>query len=313
MAKVNELKCVKNLRNTGFDPCVFDPKLIAGVLLYPNGRTFTDQEIDDLQATLEADAVLDDKLSRMYPLHKFVSIADNQEDVTIQTFDYGAKSVVKDGDYDATFQYLDGALTLHAALRSHNGPTPFLMYDKKRNIIGTSVNGKLSTIPPHFFHALPWKFATGSTVAGYLVRLSFLPEYVNEELAFVAADFDLKDIKGLKDVEVVVNSFNAGTGVANVTLQTAGNKTNLYDRLSVAFNNIARYAANNLRTGGAITVSNVALAANKTFDITLNTANTDYPAAGGTVLLNLAVPSILSQAAIDGYEGIEAEIAISAS
>lgn len=314
MAKVNEIKCASAYKNVGFGTCIFDPKQIAGALLFPDAKTFTQQEITNLQTTLANMAKADSKTARMYPLHRFVAISDNTEDVTVQTFDYGAKFIVRDGDYDASFQYLDGALCLHTALRTFNGPTPFLLYDKKGVIIGSRTSaGLLKTIEPHFFYAMPWKFATGSTATAYMVRFCFTPEQVNDYLGFVKADFDLNDIKGLKDVEVVVNSYNEGTGVANVTLQTLCNKVNLYDNLSTELAQAANFVASNKEDGGLITVSNVATGTGKTFDVTLNTADGEYPAAGGVILLNLAAVSVMEGNDITGYEGVEAEIALAAS
>lgn len=313
MAELNKIDCVTSYKNVGFGTCVFDPKLIAGALLFPEKKTFTAEEIADLQTTLQDMAKADSKSERLFPLHKFVAVTDNTEDVVIQTFDYGAKQIVRDGDYDVSFQYLDGALCLHTALRTFNGPTPFLLYDKKNNIIGTTVDGQLSTIPPHFFYAMPWKVATGSTASAYMVRFSFLPEYINENLGFVAAGFDLKEIEGLKDVEVKVNSYNEGTGVANVTLQTLCNKVNLANNLATELADDALWKAYDKETGEEITVTSVAAAAGKTFDVTLDTEDANYPAAGGTILLNLSVVSDLDEAGVTGYEGVEAEIDLASS
>lgn len=313
MAKLNQIDCVTGYKNVGFGTCVFDPKLIAGALLFPESKTFTAEEIADIQTTLQNLAKADNKSGRLFPIHKFVAVTDNTEDVVLQTFDYGAKQIVRDGDYDFSFQYLDGALCLHTALRTFNGPTPFLLYDKKNNIIGTKSNGLLSTIKPHFFHANPWKLATGSATAAYMVRFSFLPEYINENLGFVPAGFDLMDVVGLKDVEIVVNSYNEGTGVANVTVQTLCNKVNLANNLATELAAAGLWVAQNEETGGTITVTNAAAAAGKTFDITVDTGDSDYPAAGGAFLLNLAAVSVLEGADVTGYEGIEAKIELATS
>jgi len=313
MAKLNQIECVTGYKNVGFGTCVFDPKQIAGAMLFPEERVFTQQELDTLQTTLQNLAKADNKSQRMYPIHRFVAVTDNTEDVILQTFDYGAKQIVRDGDYDFSFQYLDGALCLQTALRSFNGPTPFLLYDKKGNIIGSKSNGKLSTIKPHFFYAMPWKLATGAATAAYMIRFSFTPDQINEYLGFVPTKFDLTDIVGLKDVEVVVNSYNEGTGVANVTLQTLCNKVNIGANLATELANASNFVASNKETGGAITVTNAAAATGNTFDITMDTGDDDYPAAGGVILLNLAAPSVLEDNSIDGYEGIEAEIELAAS
>ena len=311
--KLNQIDCITGYKNVGFGTCVFDPKLIKGVLLFPEKRTFTNEELASLETTLRNLAKADSKSARMYPLHNFVAVADSTEDVVIETTDYGAKSVTRDGDYDVTFKYFDGALCLSTALATFNGPTPFLMYDKNGVIIGSKSNGKLSTIAPHFFHALPWRFATGANAANYQVRLSFTPEQINQYIGYVKAGFDITDIEGLKDVEIEVNSYNEGTGVANVTLQTLCNKTNLANNLATELADEALYVATNKETGEEIAITTVTAGAGKTFNVTINTGDANYPAAGGVIVLNLAAVSVLEAAGIEGYEGVEVEIELAAS
>lgn len=313
MSKLNQIECVTGYKNVGFGTCVFDPKQIAGALLFPEERTFTTEEVADLQDTLATLAEADNKSERMYPLHKFVAVTDNTEEPVIETTDYGSKMVVRDGDYDLSFKFFDGALCLLTALQTFNGPTPFLLYDKKNRIIGSKTGGLLSTIKPHFFHAMPWRVATGAAAANYMVRLSFTPEQINQNLGFVEAGFDLTDITGLKDVEIVVNSFNQGTGVANVTVQTLCNKQNIGANLATELANAGRWVCSNKATGAAITVTNATAGTGNTFNVTVDTGDSDFPSSGGTILLNLAAVSVLKAASIVGYEGIEAEIAISAS
>lgn len=315
MNKLNQINCVTGYKNVGFGTCIFDPKQIGGMLLFPEARTFTADEVASMQATLTAAAKHDSKSSRMYPIHRFVATTDNTEDAVIQTFEGGAKQIVRDGDYDLMFQYLDGALCLHTALRTFNGATPFLLYDKRNNLIGSTSNGLLSTIAPHFFYAKPWGMATGSTTAAYLIRVSFTPDQINEYLGFVPCDFDITDIKGLRDVEVVINSYNEGTGVANVSLVTLCNKVNLASSLATELTDADNYVATNAETGEEIDITDVAYTAgNKTFDITLDTGDSDYPDAGGKILVNFRAPSVLlSVNGITGYEGVEATIELAAS
>jgi hypothetical protein len=313
MSRLNELNCATNKRNTGFGNCVFDPKLIAGALLYDNERSFTAAELTDLQATLQADAANDTKSSRMMPVHKFVALTDNTEDETLQTFDYGVKIVVKDGDYDWVFQYIDGANCLQQALRSHNGKKFVLFYDKDGTILGYQKNGLLTTIPVQFY-AKNWKAASGSAVAQYMIRFIFSANYVNEDLGFVKADgFNLEDISGLQDLELVIDSFSDGGGVAVLSVMTKCGRSNVGETYNQELVSSSLWKATNQETGGDITIATVTYnATTKKYTVTLTPGDTDYP-DDGVIELSLKAPSVLAAADVEGYECIPAELTVSSS
>src|SRR5574337_691119 len=85
---------------------------------------------------------------------------------------------------------------------------------------GSSIMKVMDWRDNQYVYFAPFKLNDGSKSTGYFVSFSFFPQYINEEVDFIQADFDLSEIVGLKDVKIVVNSFNQNTGVANVTLQT---------------------------------------------------------------------------------------------
>lgn len=310
MNRLGQLNCSSDRRNTGFGSCVEDWKLIKGAFIYDEKRTFTADEIEALEATLQADAIADDKNDRCYPVHNFVQVTDNTEDVTIQTFDYGGKAIVREGDYDWLAQFTAGGNCLAQSLRTHNGPAYVLFYDKDKKILGTKDGALLSTIPTQFVHTMPWKLATGSTTAMYLIRFVFGSNYINEDRAFVKATFDPSEIVGMQDIEMVLNSFDEVTGVANVTLQTSCGGANVYDQYSTQLAATARYSAVD-QDGNEVTVTAaVAVAASKSFDITLDA--TDFPSSG-TVYLSGKAPSVLAAAGIEGYEIVTLELPIEGS
>jgi len=297
--KRGQLKCSTNSKNTGYGSCVEEWKQISGALLFDNPRTFTDEELAVLQATLQAAAAADSKANRLYPMHNFVGITDNSESVVLETFNYGPKAIVRDGDYDWTFQFTDGGNCLQQSLRTHNGKKWVLFYDKDYKILGYNKLGQMATIPLQFFYAHPWKPAGGSTAAVYMLQFVFLPKYINEERAFIKAEFDPAEIEGLKDVDIVVNSWDQDTGVANVTLQEGCGAENLFDVYKVQLAAAGNFKAVD-QDGNDVTVTGVAqVASSKTFDITLDTG--DLPASG-TVTLSGAAPSVLVAANIPGYE-----------
>ena len=305
--KKGQLVCSTNSKNTGFGSCVEEWKQIAGAFLFDNPRTFTDVELAVLQATLLAAANNNSKSARMYPLHNFVGITDSSESVVIETFNYGPKAIVRDGDYDWTFQFTDGGNCLQQAARSHNGKKWILFYDKDYKILGYNKLGSMATIPLQFFYAHPWKPATGANAAQYMIQMVFLPKYINEERAFIKADFDPAEIEGLQDVDIVVNSWDQDTGIANVTLQKACGAENMYDDYGTQIAATANFTAVD-DAGNAVTVEAVAkVPASKTFDITLTLA--DLP-EDGIVTLSGAAVSVLTAANVPGYEIGSAELEV---
>lgn len=307
MATLNRVNCATNKKNTGFGSCPFDPDLIVGMILFGERKIFSKAEIADLEQTLRDLTVADSKIGRAYPISNFVAATDNTEDETLQTTDYGAKKVVRDGDYDLTFQFFDGGLCLLKALTSHNGPTPFLLYDKQNRIIGTEENGLLATIPPHFFYAKNWRLATGSTTANFSVRVSFASRYINQKLGFVEAGFDLNELEGLQDLKLDVGSFDGVTGEAVVTVETDCGAVNVGEQYADVFEaNPDLFTATNGETGEQIAVESVDYNAGlKTFTVGLDTDDVNYPEDGTGIKLNLASISVLEAAGISGYEASE--------
>jgi len=307
--KRGQLNCTENSKNVGFGSCFEDWKIIKGAFLFDNPRSFTDEQIAALQASLEAAAAADSKAARMFPIHDFRVATDNTEDVVVQTFDYGSKTIVRDGDNDWSFQFVDGGNCLNTALRTHNGKRYALFYDKDNKILGYRKDSQLAAIPLQFFYAKPWALATGSTAAAYMVRFVFESKYVNELREFVKADFDLSEIVGLQDVEIVLNSFDQNTGVANVTLQTACGAVNIFDTYNADIDETLFSAID--EDGNDVEVATVApVTGSKSFDITLTVG--DLPDSG-IVTLSGAAPSVLLAAGIDGYEFTDLELTVEGS
>lgn len=304
MAKVHQLDCSVNERNTGFGGCFLDWKIIKGMFLYDNPRSFTTAEIADLQGTLNADAINDIKADRMYPIGNFTTPTDSSEDVVVQTFGDGSKAIVRDGILDWTFQFTKGGYELLKSLRTHNNGAPYaLFYDKNNNILGTTDEfGNFSAIPLQFFYAKPWKMSTGAAVSMYEVRVAFDANYANEDSDYVTAGFNLAQIKGLQDIHLVVNSWIPSTGALRAVFETEIGGTNLYDQYETDIV-AAILEAINAETGGVITVTSVTPnASDKTFTVQLNHSDSDYPTSGN-ILLSFVVPSALADAGLVGFDG----------
>lgn len=306
MNKIGQLNCTTNTRNTGFGSCFEDWKQIVGAFIFDGPRTFSKAEVAVLLQTMQAAAKADIKSSRMYPVHGFVAPTDSSEKVILETFDYGSKAIVRDGDIDWIFQFVDGGNCLNKALRTHNGKRWVMFYDKENKLLGYNKDGGIAAIPLHFMYAHPWALATGSKTAAYMLEFSFLPKYVNEDGTFVKANFDLEEIVGLKDIEMIVNSFNQNTGVANVTLQIACGAENVFDTYKTQF--VAGLLAARDEEGNAVAVSSITpVVGSKTFDIHL--AAGDLPDSG-IVTIEADPVSDLATAGIVGYEIVSTEVEV---
>jgi hypothetical protein len=306
MAELNNLACASNVANVGFGTCYLDLKQIVGAIIVPNGYELTSIELASLQASLVADSKAANKLSRIYPIHKIVGVTANTEEKTVQTFSTGAKAVVREGKYDWTFQFVEGGLCLSNALRSFNsnGAWSILFYDEKYVLFGRkgSTAGSLYGIPTNYLWAQPFTPNDGSNTAIYAVNVVFNPEYINEQLGYVQATSTIEDVKGLQDVNITVNSWVEATGVGNVTVMTDCG-TNLGEVYPTELVDADVWIANNASTGAAITVSTRAyVSSTKTFNITVDTADSDFPTGTQGVLLNVAANSVLEANGIVGFE-----------
>jgi hypothetical protein len=265
-----------------------------------------------LQATLAAGILAPLKKNRFFPINDFRTPTDSSEDTIVQTMGDGSKVIVRDGNYNWTFQYIEGGLCRSNSLRSHNfRKTSWLFYDANNLLIGwrkldaTGLAYGLAGVPVTF-HAKPWKMATGSEIAGYMVTFDFKPEYINDYFGAVKATFPLSTLQGLQNL-VLESVATPSGGVYKIRVSTGCDYVNQYDSFSTLLANGALWNAVNETTQNAITVSSVAADPNtKAFTVTLLATDPDYIAATATGLItfNLTDPTALDTADISGFEGI---------
>lgn len=201
MAEINVPSCQEMYGNSGYGDCTFDPKKIKGAFQVPLDFIITANDVANLRTFLQ-NKVLADLGERIFPYHGFINLTDNTEDTQIETTDYGAKIVTREGDYDLLFRYLNGGAMLHNQIQKNAGPgKAFLYYDEVGNIIGYKTPEGLKGVPT-LFHVPNWRFATGSAAATYNLRFIMESFYLNYgNLGFISVrNFVLSDIKGLQDV-----------------------------------------------------------------------------------------------------------------
>jgi hypothetical protein len=311
MEGLNRIFCGTDAKNTGICDCFFDPKLMIGAILVPKNKVFTEAELldDVIQDTLET-LVMTTKKNRIYVIQGFVAITDSSEEPTNETFGYGTIEPVKEGHYNWIFNYRKGGVNLSNALRTFNGLTgkySVIFIENQNHLLGTSkkdVNGNdgLAGIPLEVLYTFPWKANSGTNLAAYRTQFNFLPNYINEGIAFKKVSqtkYILQELVGLEDIKL---TDAGGVGASQtITAVTDCGSTDLYDLFADEFANEEAWVGYD--SAGALVATNTVVknATKKGWDITF---------AGVVASVTMAAPSILAAAPVNvsGYESDEITI-----
>lgn len=305
--KLNTPVCAVSYGNTGFGECYLEPGKIVGAIQVPKDFVITEADMIDLQAFLEA-KTLAPIGQRIFIMKDFVALTDNTEDIQIETTDYGNKIPTRDGDYDMTFRYVKGGVSLHQEIQKNRGSGKyFLFFDENGVLYGYKTKEGLKGIPTLFI-AQPWRFPTGSTGAQYLLRFIFAPQYINYgNLGYIpVTEFNLFDINGLENVTLTLA--NLAGAVATVLALTSISGVNMADAFSTNLAQVGAWTAKD-EDGNTVTITTVT--ANPTaegdqagWNITFSTIPFN---AADKVYLRLAAPATLAAAPINvtGYDTSE--------
>jgi len=310
MAELNKVTCGGLLKgNTGVPQCYMDLAPINGIILTPIGYTLTKAEIASTLLSKLQTSTLATRANRIYPVLNFVDIKDNTEQPSYQTLGFGRKVLLKEGKYSFEASYLDGGLCLSNQLRNFNYTkwAAFLV-DANGVLVGTKVGDNIMAIPLNLFYASPYGIATSSQAASYKLNIEIEPKYLNEEIGFVQTkgEFDIFDsVKGLLNL-VIKTAVPLTGGKVEIMVTNSCGGDNIYDVYGSNLANITAWVAKNATTKNGITITAaVAVPANKTIELTLDTADTDYPAVASKLTIELNTAAILAATPIlmVGYEG----------
>lgn len=310
MAELNKVTCGGLLKgNTGVPQCYMDLAPINGIILTPIGYTLTKAEIASTLLSKLQTSTLATRANRIYPVLNFVDIKDNTEQPSYQTLGFGRKVLLKEGKYSFEASYLDGGLCLSNQLRNFNYTkwAAFLV-DANGVLVGTKVGDNIMAIPLNLFYASPYGIATSSQAASYKLNIEIEPKYLNEEIGFVQTkgEFDIFDsVKGLLNL-VITKTTTLTAGKIEIMVTNSCGGDNIYDVYGTNLANITAWVAKNATTKNGITITAaVTVPANKTIELTLDTADTDYPAVASKLTIELNTAAILAAAPIlmVGYEG----------
>ncbi len=296
--------CLADSGNTGFGQCFTDIGMPRGLLFVPRGAVYTTSDVAALKVAIEVAILADTKKNRIYPLQGVVNINDNTEAPVIQTFNTGAKSVVRNGFYDLTLQWEQGGFcVLYALLKAQGQNMPFFIYTDKGLLIGTDagtvdVPEQMKGINPNMVYANPFKFSDGTKVAEYSIIINFEPTQINQSIAFVDFNQDggLGYLEGLSGLQNVALNQAAAPGAAafSIGARTSCGSVDLFDDFADELAVPGAWIAKNSATGAILTISGVTKGAGF-WVITVTTPST-------SVDISLAGPTELAALDVVGYE-----------
>jgi hypothetical protein len=313
MAKINQLKCAVVGGNTGLpSSCTFNPDLIVGAIAMPKGTLITEANLASFQTYLAAKFINDTYSSRFHRFGKFEGMDDQSEDRVQHTYPYGRKITTKDSVYQWMFTYIDGAMCAHKnylQFKDREDEFEFLFVDKSGNFLGTiyysttTNERKVKGIKLSELYPANWKPKDGSNETVYSLTFGIKnARDLNENLAVIQTDFDVFDMDVVMDAEIVLLEAIDGSGDVDMTIIAGcGGSQNLVDLYGTALVATANINVTNAETGAAITKTSVTVAGNspdKYFTLNLDFSDTDYPASGKYIRVDLVAPSVLIAASV---------------
>lgn len=296
--------------NTGVGQCFNDFKFVKGIIFVPAGKNYSTTSIQAFKTAIEADILADQASARAYPLQNIHTPTDNSEAPVEQTFPDGSKAIVRNGNYDWSFQWTIGGLCLSIAMQKANGKNrAFFLITDDGKLWGSqgSATDTIKGIVPNLAYTPPFVLNTGAAVTVYATRVVFTPDQLNKYAYFLDFGNDgglpyLTGLSGLQDVNITQGAARSG-GVLKVKAITSCGTVDMYDVYSTQLAAVGAWVAINKATGNNITITSVAADANiKGWTVTLDTSDPDYVATAGGVLVGLQGPTELAALLVVGYE-----------
>ncbi len=297
--KVNTISCGAYNANTGASNCPVHLKF-EGAIEVPADKRFTKAEVENLATTLRALIVNNNRLLRAYPFPPFTKSDPKGGDTVNVTFDSGEEITMGENYYILNFNFYKGGVPLNNSLRTRNGSdTAFLFYGGGI-IFGSMINNEYAGVPASNFWCMAATHGAFKTESKYMWKANVPTPFLNEKVWFVEDDFDVRDLTGLRNVDIYTttlpNAITAG-GVVALDVKERGYGTNYADLYPAELATVGLFTARNKATGAAITVTSTSVS-NGRLSITLDTTDADYPAVGGTVTIVGPLISALTAAGI---------------
>lgn len=299
MSILNTPTCVVGTGNTGIPACFLNPKEIIGAILVHKSKVF-DADTDlvsaaAFKAALQA-AVMATGTGKIYPIFRFGEVADNSEDVVINTTGYGNKMPIREGKYDWTFKLMKGGICLQNHLRMFNfnkADWKVLFIDSDNLVYGVkNSDGDLAGLTLDFLYAYPFKLSDSSKPTDYQIRfaLSKIKEF-NDNVGYMQCDFDVEEeVKGLIDLQLEVLA--TALGKATIGIKTLCDKVDLFETYHTLLASVGLWTCT--KAGVAVTITGVAASS------TVSGWEISFTGTG-VHTIGLAAPSVLAAAGVGGY------------
>lgn len=287
--------------NTGTGSCVLRIGRIIAAISIPHGAEIdVSGDLASIKALITAAILNNDPLARWYPIPNLVPQADNSEDLSIQTYPDGTKIVTGEGDYDWTFDLLEGANCLASRLRKHNAmEEDILLVDENLQLLGQngSTDAMLAGFNPNILYALAPIPSQGiDSVTAYRWRLAFKKAQLADNLAWVSFGTDnyIRTIRGIQDVALSQGAARVDN-VVTIKASTACGSVDMYDSYSAALAKVTAWKVVRTSTGNVIDITGVAANANvKGWDITVDDEDPDYSGTAGQLTVSFVGPASLA-------------------
>jgi len=311
--KLNNLYCAQTAKNVGRGNCAANPTRFVGTIAIPKGKTFTASDISTFQVTLQGLSVNDNATLRTYTMSRWVGVKKNTQAAQEYTIPYIGKVTLAPAVPIWGFQWLAGGICNYQNLLQFHGTQDnydFLFIDNSNVIWGR------------------WQYATdgitplfgGYTMSDVAVDTFDLPDqsnptlyYINfamdnanqvrEYIAYVPAGFDvIGATPGLQTVVISGVPKASSNGIYDVTAVLKCSSQDLFAIYGTALTATTAWSAINVNTNGVITISSVT-ATTTGWELTLSTADPDYPTVGLPIAISLVAPSVLKSAvSVTGIE-----------
>lgn len=302
MNKVNTITCAADWQNTGFGDCPVH-MYFEGLIQVPKDAVFTEAELGDLVAHVNTKVVNDNPLLRFYPWPKLMKFEPGGGEPNKVEFDNGESTNTWENDYVFGGQFYEGGVPVNNALRSRNGQDIYFIAYGRGYAFGEKVNGKYKGFKAKNYWSNGHKPGAFKAAAEYHFTFNVEVKSLNERLWFVKAE-GIDEITGLKPLELIPTTSPAlsGTGLLVCDLKLKGYGNDYLESYGTAIAALT-FTCKNAETGGVITVTGVSIGTTGKLEIDLDSADTDYPASGKSLIVY--GPSV---SALEGAGVLQAEI-----
>lgn len=315
MADINALNCLQGGANVGIGSCIRDPQKIKYIIFGRLGKQYTATQMLNAKSTLQADAVNDDPLERIYIVPVTVN-EDQSSDAERFTYPDGSTKVTRDPIYRIQFEHR-GGVCLHTQLlngfNQMHGQFGYMFADSNYTIQSENVTDSNGTITGIKFSRLseiyipPYTMATESDPTRYYIELQIEDiRSRNQNGAYVDLDFPLSDIDMIQTANLGLIAWVSGAaGTVNISAVTGCGGQNLATLYSTALPDVTNFVATNYDTGNVIpitAVTKVTVSGKDALLFDFDSADPDYPTAGNNLILAGAAPSVLSGNDVEWYE-----------